>query len=143
MRLTLQEQRNDIGNLFRQILFGNTRKSSYNNVSNDSEYEMDYIDNSNKDDIEPCSSSSNSSIYKQSDSSNTTGVALSSSPSTYSQNKEIKDPFVEDRRDPFVKALTKRYSLIQLHEWLRSIKSSVSNSVTVVTSYYLHLHITS
>ena len=54
----------------------------------------------------------------------------------------IRSP-LEEFKDPFVKALTKRYSLTQLYEWLRSIKSLVSNSVTVVTSYYLHLYIIS
>ena len=134
LRLTLQEQRDDIGNSFRQILFGNTRKSSYNTVSNDSEHEMDYIDDSDKDDIEPYSSSSNSSIYKQSDSSNTTGVAPNSSPSACSQIEEIKDPFVG--------ALTKRHSLTQLHEWLNSIKCSVNTSISMVTSKHLDLDLT-
>ena len=142
LRLTLEKQRDDIGKSFRQILFSNTRKSNYNTDSNtdddidesDSEQEIDYIDDNNEEgDLN--GPHPKSSTRKRSDSSNTTGVAPVSLPSTCAQ--------IEDLRDPFVKALTKRYSLTQLHEWLRSIKSSVSNSVTVVTSHHLHLHITS
>ena len=128
LRLTLEKQRDDIGNSFRQILFGNTRKSSYRMDSNtdddvdksDIEQEMNYIDDrdDNKD-IEEltlnlrCSSaklisSPKSSTPKRSDSSDTTGVAPNSSPSACSQIEEIKDPFV--------KALTKRHFLTQLHE---------------------------
>ena len=57
------------------------------------------MDKSNKDkDLAP-----NSSIYKQSDSSNTTGIAPISSPLVCSQ--------IEDFKDPFIGALTKRYFL--------------------------------
>ena len=176
-RLTLQKQRDDIGNSFRQILFGNTRKSSYNmdcntdndnincntdnddmncNTDNDnidsntdddnvdksdSEQKTDYMDKSDDKDVEEpypslrCSlaSSLSSSIYKQCGSSNTTGVAPISSPSACSQ--------IEDLKDSFVGALTKRHSLTQLYEWLTSIKYSVNTSlaskwITMVPSHF-------
>ena len=94
-----------------------------------SEQEMDCIDNSDEDeDFAP-----NSSSYTQSDSSNTTGVAPKSPPSICPQIEEIKDPFVG--------ALTKRHSLTQLYEWLTSIKCSVNTSsaskwITMVASHF-------
>ena len=101
---------------------------------NDSEQQMNYIDNSDEDeDVEPCSNSSSSSIYKRSASSNTTGIAPISSPSACSQIEEIKDLFV--------KAFIKRYFLTQLHKWLTLIKclvntSSASKWITMVASHF-------
>ena len=181
LRLTLEKQRDDIGKLFKQILFSNTRKPSYNTVSNtnndnidintnnddmnsntdnnnigsitdddvdesDTEQEMNYIDNrDDNEDIEEltlnlrCSSakstrSPKSSNPKRSDSSDTTGVAPIFSPSTCSQ--------VEDLKDPFVRSLTSRHSLTQLHEWLNSIKCLVNTSISMVTSKHLDLDLT-
>ena len=135
LRLTMQKQRDDMDKSFRQIFYGNTDSNTDNddtdsNTDNDvdksdSEQETDDdIDDSDDDSV------SNADVAP---SSHTNQALLS--PGTRSPLEEFKDPFV--------KALTKRHSLTQLHEWLRSIKSSVSNSVTVVTSHHLHLHITS
>ena len=153
LRLTLQKQRDDMDKSFKQSFYGDTQDTNDDMDSNtdgddvdknDSEQEMNYIDDRDDDeDIEEltlnlrCSSakstsSPKSSTRKRSDSSNTTGVAPNSSPSACSQIEEI--------RDPFVGALTKRHSLIQLYEWLSVINSVTS--VTMVTSQHLDLHLT-
>ena len=156
LRLTLEKQRNDIGKLFRQILFSNTRKPSYNTVSNTNNDDIDI--NTNNDDMnsntdnDDMGSITDDDVDKSDleqetdddiDDSNDTDDCNDDSvsnadvaPSSHT-NRALLPPGVrsqiDDLRDPFVSALTKRHSLAQLHEWLSSIQ---------MTSQHLDLHLT-
>ena len=107
LRLTLQKQRDDIGNLFRQILFGKTRKSSYNTVSN--------MDNDNVDENDSEQETDDNMDESDDDSVSNADVA----PSSHT-NQALLSPgarsLLNELRDPFVKALTKRHSLTQLYK---------------------------
>ena len=100
---------------------------------------MDYIDDNDKDgDFEGCHPKP--STRKQGDSVSIADVAPSSHTNRALLSPGARSP-LEEIKDPFVRSLTNRHSLTQLHEWLKSIKSSVSNSVsaTMITSQHLDL----